>query len=719
MTRTTGATGIRQVSRFLVLPLVAAIAMTLVIPYDAQAVHDTGKFQLDGNALTSLQPPAPAPQNSEDWDMVCPAPPDPRSRPATDPIHCLGGTTADPTTFDADAFGSATDDVFTGGGSKDDLDIPGNWKWQQAAPSPDKDDLEHGFAAEYNITTGTYAGHKVLYFGGDRFSNEGDANIAFWFFQAGVSEVGNGPNNTCTLSSGCPFSGAHTAGNKSLGGKIPGDLLIVSSFTSGGKQPTINVYEWVGDGKATSPCFTNTCTLQPVPIPIPSGQTDNRCDQSGVITGDVACALVNDGAIDSPWLFQDKAKSSAANKIQSSEFYEGGLDLTGLGFGEACFRSFLLNTRTSQSGNATLKDFVVGRFGNCGSTLVTTPSGTSFSIGTGSVSVSDSATLNVTGIATFTGTLDFHLCGPIATGNCLTGGTAIGAAAGVNPVTANGTYSSATATVTSAGRYCWRGNFTSGTTGVPDASDPDPNINPTSTSECFVVTPVTPTLATQASGPVQLGNPISDTATITGTANQPGSPVINPTTAGAPAGGMITFTAFGPNNCATVAFGPTSVTITGDGTYGPVSFTPTAVGTYTFVASYNGNSPNTNPVGATGCPDTTGTETVIVTDTTSVVTAQDWLPNDSATITSAGGSALNGSVVFTLYHSADCTGTALYTEPSQAISGASPQSKITHNTSVKVSVSDTVSWKAVYTSNDSNVAGSSSNCEKTVLQITN
>src|SRR2546428_2607807 len=189
MTRASGATGIRLLSRILVLPLVAAMVLTLLVPYDAQAVHDTGKFQLDGNALTSLQPPLPAPQNSEDWDMVCPAPPDPRSRPATDPIHCLGGTTADPTTFDADAFGSATDDVFTGGRSKDDLDIPGNVKWQQAAPSPDKDDLEHGFAAEYNITTGTYAGHKVLYFGGDRFSNEGDANIAFWFFQAGVSEV--------------------------------------------------------------------------------------------------------------------------------------------------------------------------------------------------------------------------------------------------------------------------------------------------------------------------------------------------------------------------------------------------------------------------------------------------------------------------------------------------------------------------------------------------
>ncbi|TMG47855.1 MAG: hypothetical protein E6H91_07925 [Chloroflexi bacterium] len=717
MTRTSGATGIRQLSRFLVLPLVAAMVLTLLVPYTAQAVHDTGAFQLDGNAQTSVQPSPPAPQNAEDWDMVCPTA-SPPSRPSTDPVHCLGGSTANPQSFDADAFGSATDDVFTGGGSKDDLDIPGNWKWQQAAPSPDKDDLEHGFAAEYNITTGTYAGHKVLYFGGDRFSNEGDANIAFWFFQSAVGEIGNGPNNSCTLASGCPFSGAHTAGNKSLGGSTPGDILIVSAFTIGGSQPTIRVYEWVGAGNATSPCFTNTCTLQPVPIPIPAGQTDNRCDQTGVITGDVACALVNDTLIPSPWLFQDKAKSSPANQIQLSEFYEGGLDLTQIGFAGACFRSFLLNTRSSQSGNATLKDFVLGQFGRCESTVETTPKDGNgnpitgpLSIGTGSVSVKDSATVTITGTTTWSGTLSFFLCGPIATGTCTTGGTQIGSTQTISNTTTQPILSDA-ATVTSVGRYCWRADFVHITNGVPDGSD-------SRASECFTVNPVTPTLTTQASGPVQLGNAISDTATITGTANQPGTPVINPTTAGSPAGGMITFTAFGPNNCTTVAFGPTSVTITGDGTYGPVSFTPTAVGTYTFVASYSGNSPNTNPVAATGCPDTTGTETVLVTDTTSVVTAQDWLPNDSATITSAGGSALNGSVVFTLYHSADCTGTALYTEPSQAISGTSPQSKITHNTSVKVSVSDTVSWKAVYTSNDSNVAGSSSNCEKTVLQITN
>jgi len=41
MTRVTGATGIRHLSRILVLPLVAAMVLTLLVPYDAQAVHDT------------------------------------------------------------------------------------------------------------------------------------------------------------------------------------------------------------------------------------------------------------------------------------------------------------------------------------------------------------------------------------------------------------------------------------------------------------------------------------------------------------------------------------------------------------------------------------------------------------------------------------------------------------------------------------------------------
>ncbi len=341
-------------------------------------------------------------------------------------------------------------------------------------------------------------------------------------------------------------------------------------------------------------------------------------------------------------------------------------------------------TRSSTSTTATLKDFVLATFGSCTSSIVTTARDGSggtitgpLSIGTGSVSVSDSATVTVGGAATWTGTVQFYLCGPIASGSCdgmINVGTAIGAAQTVNQSTPE-PVSSAAASVTSVGNYCWRATFTSGTNGVPNASDDGSGTSPN--PECFSVTPVQPTLTTQASGPVQLGSAISDTATLTGTANRPGSPIINPTTAGAAAGGTITSAG-------------------GSALNGSVTLTLYAA-----------------------CPDTTGTETVLVTDTTGVTTAQNWLPNDSATITSAGGSALNGSVTLTLYDNGTCNGNVLYTTGAMAVSGSSPQTRTSSNTTVKVSASTTVSWLASYTSNDPNVAGSSSHCETTSLVINN
>jgi len=375
-----------------------------------------------------------------------------------------------------------------------------------------------------------------------------------------------------------------------------------------------------------------------------------------------------------------------------------------------------------------LKSFILGNFGSCQSGTETTPEDAngnsislgSVSIGTGSVQVMDLATVKVIGAASFNGSVTFHLCGPadlVSQSSCATGGSLIGSAKSISPPSP-ASATSDLATITSAGPYCWRADYSGDAAqGVPPSSD-------SSATECFTVTPVTPTLKTQASGPVQLGNQISDTATLSGTANQPGSPIINPITAGPPAAGTITLSAYGPNNCTTIALGPTTVTVSGDGTYGPVSFTPTAVGIYTFVASYSGDAPNTNSVPATACPDPSGTETVMVSDTTGVSTAQNWLPNDSATITSAGGSPLNGSVTFTLYSNATCDpggndGNVLFAEPAQNVSGASPQTAVTHNTNLKVSATITVSWRVVYTSNDPNVSGSSSNCETTSLTITN
>ena len=121
----------------------------------------------------------------------------------------------------------------------------------------------------------------------------------------------------------------------------------------------------------------------------------------------------------------------------------------------------------------------------------------------------------------------FSLCKVDSPGLCTTGGTSVGStnlSGAAYPVTVV----SPTAYVTSAGRYCWRGVFSGDSAnGIPSSSD-------SSANECFTVNPVTPTLSTTAGPDVNLGNPVTDSALLGGTATQPANPVINLTgTAGA------------------------------------------------------------------------------------------------------------------------------------------------------------------------------------------
>ena len=679
MKRIDGPTEHPRGRRHLVIPVLAALLFTLLFPFGAQAVHDTGVFELDGNATSST---------SDDWDKVC------HQVTGSDCSTASNATGAKAVAWTAEANPNST--IFTGGGSKDPIDID-QWAWKDGAGGlPDKDNLEHAFAARYSLPpsascpSGGNPTCELLFFGSDRFDNSGDAQQGFWFFQNPISLGG------AKSGGGSSFNGVHRNG----------DILVISDFSNGGTTSTITIYKW------NSAINGNLELLA----------TSDSAKCSSAAPNDAFCGIVNptSGTV-SPWPFLDKSGNST---YLNGELYEGGINLSLLpgGVASECFATVSAETRSSTSTTATLKDFVLATFGGCTSSIATTakdgngnpiPSG-GLSIGTGSVSVKDSATITVGGATTWSGNVSFFLCGPSAT-TCPTGsGTQIGSAQGVNQDTSQPLTSDA-ATVASVGSYCWRSHFASTTTGVPDADDSGTG---TPNPECFTVNPVQPTLTTQASGPVQLGGSISDTASLGGTANKPGSPVINPTTAGGPAGGSITFTAYGPNNCTTVAYTNT-VTVTGNGSYGSGSFAPLAVGTYTFVASYSGDSPNTLGVAATACPDTTGTESVLVTDTTGIVTAQNWLPNDSATIASTGGSALNGSVTLTLYDNGTCNGNVLYTTGSLAVSGASPQTRTSSNTSVKVSVSTTVSWLSVYTSGDSNVSGSTSNCETTALTINN
>jgi len=429
---------------------------------------------------------------------------------------------------------------------------------------------------------------------------------------------------------------------------------------------------------------------------------------------------------------------------------EGGINMTALGLGDQCFSSFMAETRASHSVTSTLSDFALGTFGSCGSGVTTTPQtgaggsipAAGLSIGTTArVDVRDHAVLDVTGTdGPFAGTVKFFLCGPLALDsdtNCSTGGVQIGTPAAGETVAGNaGTASvnSDTATLTSAGRYCWRAEYSGdAAVGVPASVDPAKSAaDGGSLSECFSITPLQPVLSTSASADTVLGQAITDTASLTNTAKQPGTDGVGPggtinATAGTQvaAGGTITFTVRGPDDCdasgLTVANSP--VTVSGDNaSYGPVSATPTAIGKYTFVATYNGSSPNT--LGAAGtCPPAAsdGDEEVNVGGSASLSTAQRWLPNDTAHVTSQAGTTLAGTLTFTLYPTNDCTGTAAFPSITRNVvtdanagGSANDRTVSTNNTAFVVTTANDAtawSWKVSY--DDASLSDPTDSCEST------
>jgi hypothetical protein len=233
------------------------------------------------------------------------------------------------------------------------------------------------------------------------------------------------------------------------------------------------------------------------------------------------------------------------------------------------------------------------------------------------------------------------------------------------------------------------------------------------------VNPVTPALATTAGPAVTLGQPVTDTATLSGTANKPGTPdVINPSTAGGPAGGTITFKLYGPSDtgCGPLVYTSPTVTVSGNGPYSTPtpSFTPTAAGTYHWVADYSGDLPNTNAASHnapdpntpdSGCTDSN--EDVVVNQQNATVSStQEWLPNDTATVNHGG------SVRFTLLKNATVTdahtcsgGSVIHSETTNLVdAGSGSFTATTSNTTNKVTsvtANDTYTWKIEVPANGS------------------
>lgn len=221
-------------------------------------------------------------------------------------------------------------------GSKDTLNVTPGWQCNKDNNVNDKTDIVNAYAAASEDANGDI----IVYFALERFSNEGDGNVGFWFLKDG--SVG------CEILTGKTgsFTGNHS----------DGDVLIVSEFSGGGKVSDIFAYKWVG-GAAGG--------LDPTPI-----ADGDECTGGGASQD--LCAIVNGslltgwgGATDIPWLTETKQPGpTPSNDLAVSELFEGKINLTNLDL-VGCFSRYMAVTRSSTSLTATLFDYALGDFDLC------------------------------------------------------------------------------------------------------------------------------------------------------------------------------------------------------------------------------------------------------------------------------------------------------------------------------------------------------------------
>ncbi|CAN5807131.1 hypothetical protein BH18ACT11_BH18ACT11_13560 [soil metagenome] len=193
--------------------------------------------------------------------------------------------------------------------------------------------------------------------------------------------------------------------------------------------------------------------------------------------------------------------------------------------------------------------------------------------------------------------------------------------------------------------------------------------------------------------------------------------------------GSITFKLYDSvSDCETatdVKFTSTITSVNGPNDYVSGSFTPLVAGTYVWTATFTPTAgQGVDPAGPTSCTDPA--EDVVVKKAESSITSmQNYLPNDTATISGAG--TLNGTVTFTLYRTdAQCTadtnndnGTAVYKESGVALGAGNTAS--TNNTTYKVedgAKEGAYTWGVTYSGDNTN-NGSRSCVEDSSVTINN
>ena len=328
-----------------VISVIGAVVLLLTGAVYALAVHENTALELDGNTVNDVVA-------GDDWNDLD----DGVGDPSADDSALVSAFQHDEAQPDLSHHepSNKDDNAIDGPGTNED------WGCVVKMNVNDKDDLRHAYAAAYDI-----GGDLHLFFGADRDTNNGSANIAAWFFQTPVH---------CDPAS---VEDGGTDGNFT-GHKTDGDLFIVSEFTNGGRVAAVNIFIWT-DPTPLSPESGDECLGDGVDCSTAhSGQdhpfatgidcqatTDPHLDPGSPNV----CATVNgdgDGnhepsdAIDVPWETTDDP--------ESAEFFEGGLNLDALfPTGLDCFSQVMIETRSSFEFNANLFDLSFLNFDTCAS----------------------------------------------------------------------------------------------------------------------------------------------------------------------------------------------------------------------------------------------------------------------------------------------------------------------------------------------------------------
>jgi hypothetical protein len=494
--------------------------------------------------------------------------------------------------------------------------------------------------------------------------------------------------------------------------RSPGDLTFMTDW--GGNQsscntatPAICAYVWIdksaGTGKTPSPAASTCFNAKTDPCwgLLPNTAADISANPNK------AFGSINSGSATQPFTFT-----------------EIGVDLTAsglVGSGECrTFKDVWAHSRSSSSFTAELKDFIFGDvsistctttettlqqvscvtpFGNIGSAAKTLSA--DLAVG-GSFCLKDNA--SVGGGAT-SGSVDFRYYGSL-TACQATDAATTGTDISTNTVDANGKATSDRVTFSAPGTSYFRAFFSGGGLS-PSASDCDEILTlkqNTSTSTLLHETDssgadVTPTANNGLSINVKVGAYVKDVATVLPSA----------------AVGSVSFRIYGGATAAADCAADTAGTGGVDGGANKAVGSGTAtsdvkqfnsVGDFYWRAFFAGTDPYNNSVSA--CNEIVHVAKI---DTT-ISTAQKWLPQDTATVTPN----VAGTVVFKLYESADCSGTAAATFTDSDGSNGFVTDNGTYYTTSK-----TISWSAVFTPTNTTLYNGSTTtrCEKSVLTITN